>query len=302
MSGIVSLLFCGITLKHYAYYNMSRRTQLATKYLFQMLAQLAENFIFIYLGLSLFTETELIYKPMFILVTTVAVCCARYASVFPLSSLINVVLRQRTKTANPNAEGELSRPYQIMLFWAGLRGAVGVALAAGLEGEYAATLKATILVVVVLTVIVFGGTIGRMLEILGIRTGVPQEEEVSDDEFDVEEGGRLAPASSLPVAATARRDTSGLGIPMQRANSSGLPSPLNGLRRDESEDEDDGLDLPPSAASPKEGFLGSITHSLMQSSREDHAKWFLDFDDRVLKPVLLDHDSPHRGSKDSPRR
>ncbi|KAI5309533.1 monovalent cation:H+ antiporter, CPA1 (nhx1), partial [Ascosphaera atra] len=49
MSGIVSLLFCGITLKHYAYYNMSRRTQLSTKYLFQVLAQLSENFIFIYL-------------------------------------------------------------------------------------------------------------------------------------------------------------------------------------------------------------------------------------------------------------
>ena len=64
MSGIVSLLFCGITLKHYAYYNMSRRTQIAVKYIFQLLAQLSENFIFIYLGLSLFTEVELIFKPI----------------------------------------------------------------------------------------------------------------------------------------------------------------------------------------------------------------------------------------------
>ncbi|CBY00795.1 hypothetical protein LEMA_P019250.1 [Plenodomus lingam JN3] len=31
MSGIVSLLFCGICMKHYAYHNMSRRTQLTTK-------------------------------------------------------------------------------------------------------------------------------------------------------------------------------------------------------------------------------------------------------------------------------
>lgn len=71
MSGIVSLLFCGITLKHYAYHNMSRRTQRTTKYMFSTLSSLAENFIFIYLGLSLFTQTQLVYKPLFIIVTGV---------------------------------------------------------------------------------------------------------------------------------------------------------------------------------------------------------------------------------------
>ncbi len=72
-----------------------------------------------------------------------------------------------------------------MLFWAGLRGAVGVALAAGLTGPNAFTLKATVLVVVVLTVIIFGGTTASMLEILGIKTGVIEEID-SDDEFDIE--------------------------------------------------------------------------------------------------------------------
>lgn len=72
-----------------------------------------------------------------------------------------------------------------MLFWAGLRGAVGVALAAGMTGPNAKALKATVLVVVVLTVIIFGGTTARMLEILGIRTGVIEEID-SDDEFDIE--------------------------------------------------------------------------------------------------------------------
>ncbi|GAA5972160.1 hypothetical protein JCM8115_007141, partial [Rhodotorula mucilaginosa] len=49
MSGIVSLLFCGITLKHYAYHNMSPRTQRSSRYMFGSLASLSENFIFIYL-------------------------------------------------------------------------------------------------------------------------------------------------------------------------------------------------------------------------------------------------------------
>lgn len=286
MSGIVSLLFCGITLKHYAFYNMSRRTQLSTKYLFQLLAQLAENFIFIYLGLSLFTEIDLIYKPMFILVTTVAVCCARYAAVFPLSSVINFILRHRNRNSVATGEGEISNSYQVMLFWAGLRGAVGVALAAGLEGEFAATLKATILVVVVLTVIVFGGTIGQMLQILGIRTQVPQEEEVSDDEFDVEEGGRLAPQSSLPLPSTANgRDRHEDRAAINRAKSPATPIQLSRIDSADST----GSDLPPPAGpGASTGILENFKDAMLHSMPEDRGQWFLDFDDRVLKPVLLD--------------
>jgi len=41
LAGIVSLLFCGITLKHYAYHNMSLRTQRTTRYIFQTLANVS---------------------------------------------------------------------------------------------------------------------------------------------------------------------------------------------------------------------------------------------------------------------
>ncbi|KAF2755929.1 sodium/hydrogen exchanger 3 [Pseudovirgaria hyperparasitica] len=184
MSGIVSLLFCGICLKHYAYHNMSRRTQLTTKFIFQIMAQLSENFIFIYLGLSLFTEDTLEYKPLFILITVFGICAARWCAVFPLSALINAAIRYRARRRNQPAE-EIPWSHQAMLFWAGLRGAVGVALAAGLSGPNGSALRATVLVVVVLTVIIFGGTTARMLEILGIRTGIVEEID-SDDEFDIE--------------------------------------------------------------------------------------------------------------------
>lgn len=184
MSGIVSLLFCGITLKHYAYHTMSRRTQRATKYIFGTLSQLSENFIFIYLGLSLFTspppgeKVTSYVKPLFITVTTVAVVFTRYAAVFPLSELINFFQRH----ARGQRSEELPHAYQMMLFWAGLRGAVGVALAAGFHGANAQTLRTTVLVVVVLTVVMFGGTTARMLEVLGIRTGVEDDAASSSDE------------------------------------------------------------------------------------------------------------------------
>ncbi|TEY77692.1 hypothetical protein BOTCAL_0052g00310 [Botryotinia calthae] len=213
MSGIVTLLFCGITLKHYAYYNMSRRTQLTTKYLFQVLAQLSENFIFIYLGLSLFTEKNLQFKPLFIIVTVIGICVARYAAVFPLSRLINWFLRYRAKKRGQEVADELPYNYQVMLFWAGLRGAVGVALAAGMTGENSWALKATVLVVVVLTVIIFGGTTARMLEILGIRTGVVEEID-SDDEFDIEaiSGGNYYKHSGTGIGNDPRRSNGAMQL------------------------------------------------------------------------------------------
>ncbi|KAG5653554.1 hypothetical protein H0H81_012363 [Sphagnurus paluster] len=184
MSGIVSLLFCGITLKHYAYHTMSQKTQRATKYLFSTLARLSENFIFIYLGISLFTSAPTTVpvtsyvKPLFITITAVVVVFTRYAAVFPLSEAINFFHRH----ARGQRTEELPHSYQMMLFWAGLRGAVGVALAAGFKGPKAQVLRTTVLVVVVLTVLLFGGTTARMLEVLGIRTGVEDEGDSSEDE------------------------------------------------------------------------------------------------------------------------
>lgn len=195
---------------------MSRRTQLSTKYIFQVLAQLSENFIFIYLGLSLFTDNDLQFQPLLIIVTVMAVCAARWVAVFPLSRAINWFIRYRARRNGREVNDELPYNYQAMLFWAGLRGAVGVALAALLVGENSFALKATVLVVVVLTVIIFGGTTARMLEIQGIRTGVVEEAD-SDDEFDIE----AAPGGSYYKRSTGN----GIGyIPRQRNGSVALSS------------------------------------------------------------------------------
>lgn len=366
MSGIVSLLFCGITLKHYAYYNMSRRTQIAVKYIFQLLAQLSENFIFIYLGLSLFTEVELIFKPALIIVTSIGICLSRWASVFPLSKLINFIQSKRNRGRNNMQQEEIPPQYQMMLFWAGLRGAVGVALAAGLTGEHANSLKATVLVVVVLTVIVFGGTTARMLEILGIRTGVIEEAE-SDDEFDIEaslgtrtsaggfgNGGsyhmdlnRSNLQGMMPTDISAGRNNS-VGSTRMSSNAGDIGMGNIGgvgsygqarVRRSssyhDSNSEDDGedydgrdsdvesntSDLPPMAGSSysygksKKGKLSkdeatsassTSLSGILARTADEHVKWFQDFDENVLKPVLLDsspvvNSDSQSGNENDPR-
>ncbi|KAJ8102515.1 Sodium/hydrogen exchanger family-domain-containing protein [Lipomyces tetrasporus] len=342
MSGIVSLLFCGITLKHYAYYNMSRRTQIATKFMFQTLAQLSENFIFIYLGLSLFTEVELVYKPLLIVVTAFAICVSRWAAVFPLSRLINFVHVTRARAYGRAVPAELPEQYQMMLFWAGLRGAVGVALAAGLEDENANALRATILVVVVLTVIVFGGTTARMLEILGIQTGVETDDNDSDIELDMESGNSANKGQShvlySPYAENnhnQRRASSisqnGSDLPLQKSRRSpevaqgtfSLQEPHTHSRGSVSESSDRAASesgsktqlTPPISrtTSMNPSATGSNTASTSSSSSnantpigglpgllartaEDHARWFQEFDEHVLKPVLLDTSSRNSSS------
>ncbi|CAK7894668.1 endosomal/prevacuolar sodium/hydrogen exchanger [[Candida] anglica] len=329
MSGIVSLLFCGITLKHYAYYNMSRRTQIATKYIFQLLAQLSENFIFIYLGLSLFTEVELVFKPLLIIVTFISICIARWSAVFPLSRVLNFLYASRYKelihrsganggiASSPASMGaeEISHSYQMMIFWAGLRGAVGVALAMGIQGQAKWTLLATVLVVVVLTVILFGGTTASMLEILGIKIGCVDENDESDDEFEIE-APRLS--SSLPsVSLGGRRNNQftapvGLGKSFKTLNKDAVrsrndsnvslgsfrhPSPHhNGLGSMNSStadlmDDDNGSDMDDfgvqrSSTSPEDSNSGGLLNAFLGA--DEHSKWFTRFDEQVLKPVLLD--------------
>jgi len=168
-----------------------------------------------------------------------AVVLSRYSAVFPIAAFVNAVkrarLRRRSRRAGPGhlrdtskSDEELPREYQIMLFWAGLRGAVGFALSAGIEGQNAAALQTTVLVAVVLTVIVFGGTTAQMLDILGIRTGVEDDEGDSTDE---EEEAEIA-AMRLKSMRRRRRMASGNG---RGGMSGGNSAETRALYRDEDE-------------------------------------------------------------------
>lgn len=340
MSGIVSLLFCGITLKHYAYYNMSRRTQITIKYIFQLLARLSENFIFIYLGLELFTEMELVYKPLLIIVTAISICVARWCAVFPLSRFVNWLYRMKTIRATRSdlrssiaIPDEIPYNYQMMTFWAGLRGAVGVALALGIQGEFKFTLLATVLVVVVLTVIVFGGTTASMLEMMNIKTGCIDENDDSDDEFDIEAIRPGMTSNGNPLTGDPYSDehldspqfsSSNLAGDSSNKNnnviqSAELNNPYSQSHSMESGEVDDtnsisrielgSTPVPSGTATP----TNNNNKSRLEIERENMRKkfggifrsdsqWFQTFDDNVLKPVFLDNpgNTPSQTGTNSP--
>lgn len=310
MSGIVSLLFCGITLKHYAFFNMSRRTQIATKYVFQLLAQLSENFIFIYLGLSLFTEVELVFKPLLIIITFFLICIARWCAVFPLSNLLNFLYRARFEKFTQRATmsggissqaipDEITHSYQMMIFWAGLRGAVGVALAMGIQGEAKWTLLATVLVVVVLTVILFGGTTASMLEILGIKVGVIDESNESDDEFDIE--ARLPFANASGGTALGNRRYAPVPPPGSISRSGGINVSTKSIYKDDLVRSRDGSSVSLSS-NPKSG-----RNSLSQTDLDGIALGNIgdedllsgDVDDMIPNLAQNSYSSPNEGQSSS---
>uniref|UniRef100_A0A674P3W7 Sodium/hydrogen exchanger n=1 Tax=Takifugu rubripes TaxID=31033 RepID=A0A674P3W7_TAKRU len=158
-TGVVSVLFCGIAQAHYTYNNLSEESTKRTKQLFEVLHFLAENFIFSYMGLALFTFQNHIFSPIFILGAFIAIFIGRALNIYPLSFLLNLGRRHKIKGN-----------FQHMMMFAGLRGAMAFALAIRDTATYARQMMfTTTLLVVFFTVWVFGGGTTPMLSWLHIR-------------------------------------------------------------------------------------------------------------------------------------
>ncbi|CAM4603464.1 unnamed protein product [Lepidochelys olivacea] len=166
-TGVVAVLFCGITQAHYTFNNLSTESQHRTKQLFELLNFLAENFIFSYMGLTLFTFQNHDFNPTFIVGAFLAIFLGRAANIYPLSFLLNLGRRNKIGTN-----------LQHMMMFAGLRGAMAFALAIRDTATYARQMMfSTTLLIVFFTVWVFGGGTTAMLSCLHIRVGVDSDQE-----------------------------------------------------------------------------------------------------------------------------
>nr|XP_043897117.1 sodium/hydrogen exchanger 6a [Solea senegalensis] len=168
-TGVVAVLFCGITQAHYTYNNLSPESQDRTKQLFELLNFLAENFIFSYMGLTLFTFQNHIFNPMFVVGAFLAVFLGRAANIYPLSFLLNLGRRNKIRSN-----------FQHMMMFAGLRGAMTFALSIRDTATYARQMMfSTTLLVVFFTVWVCGGGTTQMLSCQRIRVGVDSDQDNS---------------------------------------------------------------------------------------------------------------------------
>ncbi|XP_046381601.1 sodium/hydrogen exchanger 9-like isoform X3 [Haliotis rufescens] len=190
LTGIVAVLFCGITQAHYTYNNLSAESKDRTKQLFELTNFLSENFVFLYIGVSVFTfqESRIRWDAGFIFASFLAIIIGRFLNVYPLSFLLNL---GRTNKIGWN--------FQHMMMFSGLRGAIAFALAirntSTLPRQY---IVSATMIIVLATVVLCGGLTTPMLQWLKIRVGVDEELEMQQmppnavRSFEAEEGQSLA--------------------------------------------------------------------------------------------------------------
>lgn len=197
MSGIVSVLFCGIFQAHYTFRNLSCESQQRTKQLFETLNFLMENFIFCYLGVSLFTYSHHQFNFVFIFGAIVAIALARALHIYPLSLLLNLGRKQK-----------IPMKYQHMLWFSGLRGAMAFALALrNTVSDVRQMFFTTTCIITIATVIFCGGMTVPVLTMLEIPVGVrdDEREELLRANGDVDSLQHASLASNMSSGSCSRR-------------------------------------------------------------------------------------------------
>ncbi|XP_042945147.1 sodium/hydrogen exchanger 6-like isoform X2 [Carya illinoinensis] len=194
LSGIVSILFTGIVMKHYTYSNLSEKSQHFVSAFFHLISSLAETFIFIYMGFDIAMEQHSWSHVGFIFFSILFIVVARAANVFSCAYLVNSVRPAHRK---------IPVKHQQALWYSGLRGAMAFALALqsvhDLPEGHGQTIFTATTAIVVLTVLLIGGSTGTMLEALqvvgdGPDVGSPGESLEGDNDFIVPNNGYIAPS------------------------------------------------------------------------------------------------------------
>ncbi|XP_072945152.1 sodium/hydrogen exchanger 6 isoform X5 [Epargyreus clarus] len=161
LTGVVAVLFCGICQAHYTYNNLSSDSRNRTKQLFELLNFLAENFIFTYIGVSMFTFPKHHFDPWFIIAGFLTSTLGRAVNIYPLSFLLNL-----------GRKPPIPMNFQHMLFFSGLRGAMSFALAIrNTVSEARQAMLTTTSLIVIATVVLQGGAATHALAYLRIPTG-----------------------------------------------------------------------------------------------------------------------------------
>ncbi|XWS18051.1 hypothetical protein CRYUN_Cryun32bG0009300 [Craigia yunnanensis] len=163
LSGIVSILFTGIVIKQYTYSNLSENSQRFVSSFFHLISSLAETFIFIYMGFDIAMEKHSWSHVGFIFFSILFIGVARAVNVFSCAYLVNLV--------RP-VHRQIPLKHQKALWYSGLRGAMAFALALqsvhDLPQGHGQIIFTATTAIVVLTVLLIGGSTGTMLEALQV--------------------------------------------------------------------------------------------------------------------------------------
>ena len=173
LSPIVTLLFSGIFMSNYAFYNLSFQAREESSVVSRMLSNIAEAFVFTYLGLTLISSIQQSFCLSFIIIEFFVVICGRIFAIFGLSWILNIcgVKSFHMKTSQKG----------IMSCAGSIRGAIAFGLAISIETSnklHKEILVSSTLILVFFTTIVFGALMPLMINLMKKLDGPDEVQDV----------------------------------------------------------------------------------------------------------------------------
>jgi len=161
LSPIVTLLFTGIFISNYAFYNLSFQAREESSVVSRMMSNIAEAFVFTYLGLTLISSIQNNFCLSFLIIEFFVVIFGRVFAIFGLSFLIEK-LGVKSFHMKVSQKG-------IMSCAGSIRGAIAFGLAISIETSnkvHKEILVGTTLILVFFTTIVFGALMPIMINLM----------------------------------------------------------------------------------------------------------------------------------------
>uniref|UniRef100_H3CJK7 Sodium/hydrogen exchanger n=1 Tax=Tetraodon nigroviridis TaxID=99883 RepID=H3CJK7_TETNG len=157
LSGIMSLIACGVVMRPYVEANISHKSYTTIKYFLKMWSSVSETLIFIFLGVS--TVGPHAWNWTFVVCTVVLCLVSRVLGVIGLTFIINKFRIVK-----------LTKKDQFIIAYGGLRGAIAFSLGFLLtKSEMKHMFLTAIITVIFFTVFVQGMTIRPLVELLAVK-------------------------------------------------------------------------------------------------------------------------------------
>ena len=125
LSPIIALLFTGIFMSHYSFYNLSFQAREESSVVSRIMSNIAEAFVFTYLGLTVIYNTTMAFSLSFFFWELIFVIIGRVAAIFGISYVMYLL-----KIKNFN----LKTSHKGIMSCAGsIRGAIAFGLAISID-------------------------------------------------------------------------------------------------------------------------------------------------------------------------
>eukprot|EP00743_Colponemidia_sp_Colp-15_P009650 GILK01010556.1.p1 GENE.GILK01010556.1~~GILK01010556.1.p1 ORF type:complete len:586 (-),score=83.02 GILK01010556.1:269-1987(-) len=163
LSGIMTLFFCGVTIGHYGFYNISEKARQTTSISFNSISHVAEAFLFAYLGLTVYAYGGQDWAFGFIFLMILAIMIARGVSLISMNLFYYFATCRRVR----------AKFSEVAVVWfSGLiRGAIAFALILQVpSAHYRGVLVTTTLGICLVTTLFFGAAMPAFIRMVGIKS------------------------------------------------------------------------------------------------------------------------------------